>query len=183
MIKKTCQIFLIINLLMFTLINVAIANERKLLNINMGAGIGIPYGIFGFNAGINFYDIVEVSACFGTTFLAGSAKCQIASLSIPVSDKLTPRISIINGTYGVLGSENLTTGESDWESFEGKSLGIGFIAGNKKGRGTFDIIYVLDNDFFDAADRLEKSGYKVENSNLIGLERIKLSVGYRYVFF
>lgn len=146
---------------------------------SIGAGLGVPYGILGFNAELAVHDYINLSAGLGTTVFAGlgyglGAKGYFK----PIGEKWRPRVS---AHYGV---NSLIMLDDDWdtsEKFAGLVLGLGIqgMFGINRNHGfDFDIVYLATmGDLYDRVDQLEKSGYTVNERG-----RVRVSLGYRFGF-
>lgn len=155
---------------------------------SIGPGLGIPYGgLLGVNIAHGITDQLELSGALGLGL-------DNTGWSIGGRYFFTPaatgdsgfRASLLYGTNGYLEVWECTTHysssfsysgtcESEYKSFEGLNLGLGW--GHRAGESgwNIDLIMILTSGVDDEVDRLEEQGVDVEEE---GGGRIKLSVGY-----
>lgn len=156
-------------------------------NTSIGLGLGIPYGGLGVNVAHGITDQLEFSGALGAGF-------DDLGWSIGGRYFFTPssqgdsgfRASLLYGTNGYVEVWECTTHysssfsysgtcETEYKSFEGLNLGLGW--GHRAGESgwNIDLIVILTSGMDDEIDRLEDKGIKVEEE---GSSRLKLSFGY-----
>lgn len=153
-------------------------------SVDIGAGLGIPYGIFGGNVEIFVIDNLSLHASLGTTFLAGAGYGAGVQYYFGEEDSWSPNISLHYGTYGVIGDiDDKRTSISDLEDEKFEGLVIG--AGVRKMWGKHGLSigghYILDSDLEDKQNELEDVGYEFEDGGL-GASKFKISLGYAFSF-
>ena len=154
-------------------------NSSDLDSFNIGAGVGIPYGVVGINADFPIVKNFHFSWGLGTTIMSGIGyNSGIKYYLRSVKNSWRPRILFNFGTTGILEvSDPSGKRKKKYYSF---SLGIGQkgMWGKTKTHGIdLDILYILGSEIFDDIDEYAGKGYAVNSES-----RTKLSVGYRYSF-
>jgi hypothetical protein len=152
--------------------------------ISLGLGIGIPYGLFGFNGDFNIYNSLYFSIGLGSGYAVGpwyNVGCKYYLRS--GGYKWRPRVLVNYGVFGEIASDPQGSLPKIRETIEGFTIGVGqqWIAGIKKSWGfDFDIIYLLENSKFDnSMEEYKKQGY---NFTFETDGSIKISLGLRYIF-
>lgn len=150
-------------------------------DFELGAGLGIPYGILGAN--IEYYPIdnVSVSLGLGTTVVAGAAHDIGLQYYFGTKGSWSPRISVHSGTNGAIKLTTCYFGCTDeGHSYTGTSLGFGVkkLWGHNGIAG--DLFYIVTSGVFDAYDNYVAQGYAPsgESSN----SRVKIGIAYIHDF-
>lgn len=177
---KKITLLLTIVLLSFTAINAQIAKIGSI-----GIGIGVPYGVLGFNGEVAVHPNFSLSAGVGTTVFAGIGYAVgTRAYLFPAEKVWRPRFSLhygVNSTIAVQKSSGALP--SDGKKFSGLTVGIGTLAmfGERRKNGfDFEVAYLattggLENEI----DKMNASG-KYEHINMPG--KIKIIIGYRFGF-
>jgi hypothetical protein len=158
--------------------------------IDLGVGVGIPYGVLGAN--IEFYPTnnLSLSAGLGTTILGDTGYDLSLHYYFGREGDWTPRLSVHYGTNGVLETSYRRDHDDEYfyrwrddeyETFEGISVGAGVKKLWGKHGIAFDVFYIASSDLFDRVDELEAKGFKVEHEGF-GSERVTFALGYIFSF-
>lgn len=153
-------------------------------SVDIGAGLGIPYGVFGGNVEIFVIDNLSLHASLGTTFIAGAGYGAGVQYYFGEEGSWSPNISLHYGTYGVIGDiddNRSSISDIEDEKFEGLVIG----GGVRKMWGQHGLSigghFILDSDLEDKKDELEDDGYEFEDGGF-GASKFKISVGYAFSF-
>jgi len=183
MISQSNRFYLLILLIFSCSHSFANEDQGGDSGLSLGVGIGIPYGILGVNAEYRPIDLIGITGCVGTAIIIGGmAKCVGASIYMPNAKKsLAPRLSVIYGSNGLLIADK--DGDLEVSVHDGLSIGGGIVAGTAHHRVTLDLMIIISSEVFDEEDKLEAQGYEISGGALPAfMNRVKTSVGYRYVF-
>jgi hypothetical protein len=150
------------------------AQEAPIVNQNtIGVGLGIPYGILGFNVDVNIAPNVNFTGGIGTAVVGVGYNLGFKYFFADASKSLRPRVLAVYGTNSIL---QVTNASSFDKAYTGLSLGGGvqYMWGESQTSGVdFDIIYIATSGL-DVND-LKNQGIIVEEPS-----KIKISIGYRY---
>ena len=154
---------------------------------SVGIGLGVPYGILGFNIDFTVANNLNLSGGIGTTIFAGVGYSIGAKYFFrDVGHTWRPRVLIFYGINSMIYTEIYTedySGEVDesWK-YSGLTLGIGqqwTFGESKRHSFDLDLMYLAtQGDFHDKKEKLEDEGYDITG----GDAKIKISLGYRYCF-
>jgi hypothetical protein len=153
-------------------------------SVDIGVGLGIPYGVLGGNVEVFVIDNLSLHASLGTTVIAGAGYGAGVQYYFGKEGSWSPNISLHYGTYGVIGaSDDDKSSKNDIEDEQFEGLVIG--GGVRKMWGQHGLSigghYALDSDLEDRQDELEDEGYEFEDSGF-GASKFKISVGYAFSF-
>jgi hypothetical protein len=177
---KTLVLILTIATLSATTLNAQIAKRGSI-----GIGIGVPYGIIGFNGEFAVHPYFSLSGGLGSTILAGLGYAAGARAYFkPAESKWRPRISLhygVNSLITDIGASGITS--YDDKKFSGITLGIGTKAmfGHRRKSGfDFEIVYIATTGGLqDELDRLNATGQFL---HIDTPSKVRLVVGYRFGF-
>ncbi|WP_221796904.1 hypothetical protein [Oceanobacter mangrovi] len=149
-------------------------------NLAIGIGAGIPYGgITGANISYQVADHVDALGALGLSLdgLAWEVGGR-AYLSAAQEKHKDWRLTAVYGTNAVIETKVCSWWdcESEYESFNGLTLGVGW--GTRAGyRGwNFDLLYIVTTGADDRADELRDEGYEVDKQS----NGLALSFGYQW---
>jgi len=147
---------------------------------SIGAGFGIPYGIFGLNLDLRLFKYLYFTGGLGTAIFVTPMYNIGGKLFLRSGNhKWRPRLSAYYGTNGFLYVED---GDIR-ESFTGASLALGqqWTLGITKAVGIdFDVVYIVDDSKIEQRfQELKSQGYQFE---IEALGNVKISLGIRYCF-
>jgi hypothetical protein len=163
-------ITLIIILLSF---NCAFAEEDLQIGTDpfrLGVGLGIPYGLIGFNLSFRVNSLIEATAGYGTA-RNGFKAWAVGGRLYPFKDldKFRPRLSALWGIVGTVRQDLLNDEHRTIDVFEGFAIGAGF-------DWTFFERHSIDLDLFYASARKSRR-YGLESE-----DHSTVSLGYGYRF-
>ncbi|MBM95028.1 MAG: hypothetical protein CMI09_04175 [Oceanospirillaceae bacterium] len=144
-------------------------------DIAVGAGFGIPYGGLGVNFSHALNDQFEVMAALGTTGVAGMGKAIGVTAFFSEESDRGWRSSLIYGTNTILEEQDFF-GDSEYESFDGLNLSIGWGSKAQRSGWNFDLILILTTEADDRVDELKEEGVPVEDDT----SDIAISFGYQW---
>jgi len=150
--------------------------------VDIGLGLGIPYGLFGGNVEVFVIDNLSLHASLGHTIIADVGYGAGVQYYFGDEGNWSPNISIHYGTYGVIGNDfkTYTYRQDDFEDEQFEGLIIG--GGVRKIWGNHGLSisghYILDSDLWDRQDELEEQDIVFDDYGKVGDSRFKLSIGY-----
>lgn len=108
----------------------AFAEEPPQINTNpfrLGVGLGVPYGVLGFNLSFRVNDLLEASGGYGSAgdgFNGWAVGGRI--YPFPELKKFRPRLAAFYGVVGRVRQEDIEGDRKTIDVFEGFALGGGF---------------------------------------------------------
>lgn len=164
---------IVIGTLLLIINNTSIAEEPAQSNTNpfrLGVGLGVPYGMLGFNLSFRVNDLLEASGGYGSAgdgFKGWAVGGRV--YPFPELKRFRPRLAAFYGVVGrVTVEDNATDTNRTIDVFEGFALGGGF-------EWKFFSRHSLDLDlFYSTGEAPEK--YKTDDSH----RRISLGYGYHF---
>jgi hypothetical protein len=140
--------------------------------LNLGIGVGIPFGILGVNANWMLSDHVD-----GTIGL-GVYGPSVGARVYPLGGTDGFRASLVYGTHTAIETTECSyTCESETEEFQGLNLGLGYGTRGPHSGWDIDILLVLtDGGAEDRIDELKEQGYEGEDQ----FNPISFSFGYHW---
>ncbi len=159
--------------------NSAFAQEAG--TVDLGLGLGIPYGVIGGKMEYFVIDNLSLHASLGTNTV-GVGYGAGAQYYFGDKNSWSPNISIHYGSYGVITADDdaaiLKSVFDGDEEFEGLAIG----GGVRKMWGQSGLAigghYILDSGLEDRKDELEKKGVEFDDGGGFGSDKFKISVGY-----
>lgn len=149
----------------------------------VGAGMGLPYGIFGFNADYNVYKEIYLSGGIGSGIYVNpmlNIGCRYYLRS--GNYKFRPRVSAYAGHTGIIYVDDQWYLGKVRESVKGVFFGFGYqwLSGIKKSWGMdLDLVFIAVSNLDKRADELRKQGYNFDDPSG---SSVKISLGIRYGF-
>jgi hypothetical protein len=144
--------------------------ETKPVSLHAGAGLGMPYGVFGFNAEALFGGYFAVTGGLGHTVFAGPGwSAGVRGYLFGPQHRFRPRATIIAGSAFV-------TDSYGGEQKAGLSLGVGgrFMFGRSRRHG-------IDTDLLVTVYPSTSSVEDEWGADAVGVP-VKISVGYVFGF-
>jgi hypothetical protein len=149
---------------------------------SVGVGIGVAYGVIGFNGELSLLKYLGLSGGYGTTIVAGDAYSFGARLyATPSGSKWRPRISAHYGTNAFI---SVTGAREIQEKFKGLTLGAGVLGmfGEKRRTGfDIEIVYLQSwGNFEERYNQIISTFDEVRGTPNMG--KVKILFGYRIAF-
>lgn len=142
---------------------------------SLGAGIGIPYGIFGLNLSMNVLYNLDVSAGIGTTYYAGVGYSLGFKYFFTRPEEIfRPRVSAFYGTNNVLYFKD---NKDENRSYSGLNIALGAQLIWPATRNGFDF-----DVFYKATSRLNVNELRNQGLDVKKPKNVGISLGFRRAF-